>query len=159
MRRVSRQRPFKLSGFAFNFTLLWSFVLVIVFFYLALSSASFLSKYVLHLTFYLLFCRVVLIITSYLASSLGHSLKLHININPPLRCFLLPSSGGSQFVVHSVWESRKISTSPRAIFAPASLALMSPERLGRCSTRTLGRWASKYSSSLVFRNSGMKGEI
>lgn len=64
-----------------------------------------------------------------------------------------PSRGGSQLVVHSVCESRKMSTSPLASRAPASRALMSPDRWVKCITRTLGRWASRYSSSWLFRKS------
>ena len=51
----------------------------------------------------------------------------------------LPSKGGSQLTLASVWESRNISTWAVAFVAPARRALISPDLSGKCMTCTLGR--------------------
>lgn len=64
-----------------------------------------------------------------------------------------PKSGGSQLTLASVCESRKSRTSPVACLAPASRAVINPERSGSLTIFTFGKYNSTYLSNFCLRNS------
>lgn len=61
--------------------------------------------------------------------------------------FFLPSSGGSQLMFASTWESKKMTTSPEAARAPSSRVRINPSLLFALTTFTLSNFFFTYSSS------------
>jgi hypothetical protein len=50
----------------------------------------------------------------------------------------LPNNGGNQLTLASLWESKKMMTSPFALLAPAIRALIRPDLSAKWMTRTFG---------------------